>query len=390
MQPKTTVRFDNGSFQRLRERLNHLARSRRALSADPAYAAKVPGQIGIKLNNGCNLRCATCYEWNHEGYHQRMGKKERHNEIPLALIERTMQATRPAKAKIYLWGGEPLMYSEFDGFMQLLELDPRWTTICTNAILTERRLDSMLRASQCLAVLASVDGLNSDNDAIRGKGTFTKVVTALQLLLDLKRKGIYKGTVSVSLTLNDNVIGRLYDFVQYFEAMGVNSIYMVFPWYIPSYVADSMDRFVAENLPGLAAHIPDWSNTSWHSFTYHVSPEKVSELQDDIARIVARVWDVRVRFHPALKSQEVADFVLGKPVPAEGKTSCVAITNRVDLLPNGDVVSCKFFPELTMGNIAEQPFDHAWRSETFTQFRRTLACGLSPVCSKCTLLYSTG
>ncbi len=390
MQPKTSVRFDAAAFDRVKIRVRDIAESRRSLQKDPGYAAQVPTQIGIKMNNGCNLRCKHCYEWNSDGYHRIMDETERKDEIALELIEGVLTATRSTKAKIYLWGGEPLMYSQFDGFMQLLEKDPRWTTICTNAILTEKRLDSLLRASQCLAFLASVDGLEKENDAIRGKGTFPRILAALNLLLDLQRRNIYKGSVSVSLTLNDGIVGKLFEFVEYFEAAGVDSVYLVFPWYIPPQVADSMDRFVADHLPHLAPKIPVWNKASWHSFTYHVAPENVPVLKEEMARISERVWKVRVRFHPALDSGEVNDFILGRPIPAENKTKCLAITNRIDLLPGGDVVSCKFFPELNVGNLAAQPVDQVWRSDRFTQFRKTLACGLTPVCSKCTLLYSTG
>jgi len=102
------------------------------------------------------------------------------------------------------------------------------------------------------------------------------------------------------------------------------------------------------------------------------------------------VWNMRVRFHPALDASEVEDFVIGRPVPAEQKTRCMAITNRVDLLPSGDVVTCKFFPETRVGNLSSEPLEQIWHNARSIGFRQTLACGLSPVCSKCTLLYSTG
>jgi MoaA/NifB/PqqE/SkfB family radical SAM enzyme len=390
MQPKTSVRFDAAAFERLKSRVRDIAQGRRSVHRDPAYATHLPTQIGIKMNNGCNLRCKHCYEWNTEGYHRSMGLDERKDEIPLDMIEQVLAATRPTRAKIYLWGGEPLMYSQFDGFMRLLEKDPRWTTVCTNALLTEEKLDSLLRASESLAFLASVDGLEEQNDAIRGKGTFRRIVKALDLLLELQRKQIYRGSVSVSLTLNDAVVGQLFEFLEFFEGRGVDSVYLVFPWYIPPYVAQSMDRFVANQLPHLSPALPTWSKASWHSFTYHIAPENVCALKEEMVRINARVWNMRVRFHPALDASEVEDFVIGRPVPAEQKTRCMAITNRVDLLPSGDVVTCKFFPETRVGNLSSEPLEQIWHNARSIGFRQTLACGLSPVCSKCTLLYSTG
>jgi len=60
-------------------------------------------------------------------------------------------------------------------------------------------------------------------------------------------------------------------------------------------------------------------------------------------------------------------------------------------MPNGDVVSCKFFPEFRMGNLRDGGAAGVWQSERFNDMRRTIETeGLMPVCSKCNLLYSRG
>jgi hypothetical protein len=55
------------------------------------------------------------------------------------------------------------------------------------------------------------------------------------------------------------------------------------------------------------------------------------------------------------------------------------------------VVSCKFFPELTVGHLRDTEVEAAWRGEPFDRVRETVArCGLMPVCAKCNLLYTRG
>ncbi|KAF6595064.1 radical SAM protein, partial [Paenibacillus sp. EKM208P] len=78
---------------------------------------------------------------------------------------RLLVFTHEKKSKVYLWGGEPLYHSKFDQIANLLERDQRTTTICTNAILMEEKLDSLLKIGEGLVVLASLEGFEAENDA---------------------------------------------------------------------------------------------------------------------------------------------------------------------------------------------------------------------------------
>jgi radical SAM protein with 4Fe4S-binding SPASM domain len=390
MQPRFYKTADPSSFARLRKRVQYESEARRGLNADPAYSMEIPGQIGIKLNNACNLRCTHCFEWNEEGYHHGLDREHRLDEIPISIIKDVLAATRSTQSPLYLWGGEPLAYRNLGELCSLLKEDSRWTTICTNGTLLNRHVETLLPISQNLALLVSLEGLGRDNDAIRGEGVFEKVLTQVKDLISLKARGLYHGTVSIGLTINDHVVGKLAEFVQFFESLEVDAVYLVFPWFIPGNVAASMDRFAETVLLGNQNGLSVLGNASWHSFTYHLNEELIELLKEDMRLICARAWRTRVRFHPALEPSEVDGFVRGSPVAAEGKCRCTSIARRLDVLPNGDVVSCKFFPETKMGNLRNQTVLEVWKGSAFRHFREALAGGLSPVCSKCTLLYTTG
>ena len=63
----------------------------------------------------------------------------------------------------------------------------------------------------------------------------------------------------------------------------------------------------------------------------------------------------------------------------------------MDVFPNGEVISCKFFPEFSVGDMKKDSVYDVWHGEHFTKLRETIdKCGLMPVCSKCSLLYSRG
>jgi len=388
MQPRTEAKFDAATFNALKRTVKTISLSSRERRTNPAFALDMPEDIGIKLNNGCNLRCKHCFEWNSDGFHWDMERDERNREIDFDIVEQIFAQTRERKSKMYLWGGEPLYYSKFNLLADLLEQDPRLTTICTNAIQVEEKLDSILKIAD-LVLLVSLDGFERENDAIRGKGTYQKVTKAIELLLDLQRKGIYKGKVSVSLTINDSMADKLYDFMDHFERVGVDSVYFVFPWYIPQQLAHDMDAYVIENFSHLDV-MASPHKKSWHSFTYHLNPERIDALLEQMHKINGRVWKNRIRFQPALEPEEVKDFVMGSSGPGMKRTQCLSISTRMDIMPDGKVNPCKFYPEFTLGDVTTSDLRQIWQGDNYEKHRKNLACGLMPACSRCVLLYNYG
>lgn len=389
MQPQTKVTFDRNTFQNMKRTIRNMSVTSKALRRNPTFALDIPEDIGIKLNNGCNLRCKHCFEWASDGYHHDMAKEMKNQEIEFSLLERLLEQTRERKSRLFVWGGEPLYYSRFDDFADLLARDPRNTTICTNALLVEQKLDSVLKISKDMTLLISLDGFEAENDAIRGKGTYKKVVHMVKLLLDLQRTGEYQGRISLSLTISDAMVTKLYDFMAYFEELGVDTVYFVFPWYIPSEIAVKMDDYYARYFPWLEA-AQQQQRYSWHSFTFRVSESNIEPLIAEMDRINERVWNSRIRFQPALEREEIRDFILGSEKPAMKREQCLAIANRVDVMPDGKVNPCKFFPEFTLGDLNGKDLKDVYHGENFRRHRETLGLGLTPICSRCVLLYNYG
>ena len=93
---------------------------------------------------------AHCYQWNESGYHRDMGRSEQNLDLDIAIFERLLEETRPVKSRLYLWGGEPLVHREIERILELLEQDPRETTICTNAHFIGKHIDALCRISENL------------------------------------------------------------------------------------------------------------------------------------------------------------------------------------------------------------------------------------------------
>jgi len=70
MQPQTDVVLAPETFEVIKRRMKTARRCARARAFDPSFALETPNEIGFKLTNRCDLRCAHCFQWNEHGHHR--------------------------------------------------------------------------------------------------------------------------------------------------------------------------------------------------------------------------------------------------------------------------------------------------------------------------------
>lgn len=390
MHPLTTRRINAKEFADIKHTVAIRSRARRNLLADPAYAAPLPQEVSLQLTYRCNLRCSHCYQWNEQGFFRDFSPQRQKTELDVEIVESVLRTTAPTRSKLFLWGGEPLMHTKFGQVAELLERYPRTVNMCTNGLLFKRKLDDLLRIGENLNLLVSLDGLGEDHEALRGKGTFKRTMENIRMMLDLKREGRFRGELSLSCMVSHVTVGKMYEFMEWAEELGVNTVYFQFPWFISPEVAAQMDEVYEKSFSWLE---PDTGTKqpTWHSYTYQLPAEQLPVLRESMARLASRAWRVRVRYQPQLEADEVEDFILGTSRPAQRRSKCLAVSNRMEVHADGSVSSCKFFPEFVVGNLYDTEVTELWQSEAFREVRSILSeGGMMPVCSKCILLYLNG
>ena len=390
MYPTTTKKLTAKEFSDIKHTVSIRSNARKNLLADPGYAAPLPQEVSLQLTYRCNLRCTHCYQWNDQGFFRDFSPARQRTELDLGVVEDVLANTAGLRSKLFLWGGEPLMHSRFGEVAELLERYPRTVNMCTNGLLFKRNLDHLLRIGENLNLLVSLDGLGDDHEALRGKGTFRRTTENIETMLELKRENRFHGELSLSCMVSHATVGSMYEFMEWAEELGVNTVYFQFPWYISPQVAEAMDELYARSFAWLR---PDTGTKrpTWHSYTYRLPPEELPVLRESMRRLASRQWGVRVRYQPQLEADEVEDFILGTSRPAQGRNRCLAVSNRMEVHADGNVSSCKFFPEFVVGNLYDTPVAELWQSQAFREVRSILAeSGMMPVCSKCILLYLNG
>jgi radical SAM protein with 4Fe4S-binding SPASM domain len=389
VQPETNVKFDDDTFNRIKRTIKNMSWGRNQSRKDPAYALTIPDEVGIQLTNKCDLRCKHCFQWNENGFHKDFSRPEQQQEIDSALLQKILDETANVKSNLYLWGGEPLCYSRLSDLSLMLEQDPRWTVFCTNGVAVSENIDALCRMSKSCAMLISLDGFQIENDSIRGKGKFEIVMNNIRLLLDLQKQGIYQGEISVNCVINNMMIGKLYDFALMFESIGINSLYFCFPWYLSCETAERMDAFFMDQFSWLR-RFEEGYRPSWHSYTYQLDPGLYDALKDDVGRLSGKKWKIRLRLQPALEVEEIADFIEDTGKPAQNRSQCIGIRNRMNIMADGKVTACKMFPEFTVGDLNGSSVVDVWNNERYRKAREIMNGGLMPICAKCILLYLHG
>lgn len=387
MQPKTNLKLDRESFNRIKKTALNMSKSQRRTQKNPYYTTQIPEEIGLQLTNNCNLRCKHCFEWSEKGYNRTTNQSISHCELPIEIIEQLLKETQNQKSNLFLWGGEPLVYKKWDQLVELLYKYERWTVLCTNGINLHEKIESLLKISKNLAILTSLEGFEKENDEIRGTGSFNNAISGIKEILKLQKAKEFYGKQSVHCTINDNNIPYLYSFMEYMEELSVDTVYFCFPWYISENIANKMDKFYEKNFSYIG--IKNKIN-SWHSFNFHIKEDNINSLIQQMNKINKRIWNIRIRYQPALELTQVKDFVLGNEIVAQNKCNCLAIRNRMDVMADASVSACKLFSEFTMGNLKNQSLIEIWKGENFNKFRKIIQNQLMPVCSRCILLYLNG
>jgi MoaA/NifB/PqqE/SkfB family radical SAM enzyme len=143
---------------------------------DEAFPGKI-GQFYIAMTDRCSLSCIMCSTT--------VSKTPVELELTVEQWEAILHnITRFKVETISFGGGEPLSRAaDLSRLIHLVASQGITANIVTNAtLLDETFLKSILPHKDRVVFLLSLDGLEKENDAIRGKGVFKKVMAAADLL----------------------------------------------------------------------------------------------------------------------------------------------------------------------------------------------------------------
>lgn len=134
------------------------------------FSQKKPLIVGLNVTNRCNLKCRHCYG----KYFNRTAREFTKEELFNLIEELNSLGTRV----IYLGGGEPLIREDIGEIIDKITSMNMLAFMNTNGLLLIEKIEQ-LRKLEGLTI--SLDGDEYSNDHIRGKGTFKKVLRAIEV-----------------------------------------------------------------------------------------------------------------------------------------------------------------------------------------------------------------
>ena len=136
---------------------------------------RAPVNITWEMTRRCNLRCVHCLS---------DAGPASENELSTQECRELVDQWRALRVfQINIGGGEPFVREDFLDLLDYAQEKGLVTCVSTNGLLIDRALAGRLSKLRMLYLQVSLDGATAEvNDTIRGKGTYHKIMDALEAL----------------------------------------------------------------------------------------------------------------------------------------------------------------------------------------------------------------
>lgn len=229
--------------------------------------------------------------------------------------------------KLSISGGEPLMRKDFFKLLEEIQNNREMFTslvVMSNGSTINDRVAKKLKNLEVSGVQISIDGLEENNDKIRGRGSFKKAVRGVEKLLS---NGV---PVGVSITINKINVNDLEGLIDLCNSMKVKSL--------------GVTRLVPIGMGRGLGILEPLETRKFYG--------KIMELK--------RKWGKKgVHVHP--HCSDSLWFIENSNYETHG---CSAGYDSFSILPNGDVIPCRRFP-IKAGNVLEKSLIDIWYTSDF-------------------------
>lgn len=271
------------------------------------------------ITERCNLKCKHCY------FDEKFLKNELSLDQLFAVFDDYINLLKkwefPREAsRISITGGEPMIRNDFFKFLEKCYQNREKTRygILTNGILLDNKKIFKFKKLKIDYVQVSLEGMEKNNDRVRGKGTFKKIVKAIKLLV---KNGI---NTSISVTVTKQNLKDTPLLIKLAKELEVDSL-------------------------GLRRFIPIGRGEGIKKLM--LSPQETKELYLYIIKTNQKLAGKKSKLRLNIGCE---DGILAQ----EGykANTCVAGYSSLTILPNGDVYPCRRLP-IYVGNVLKQTLE---------------------------------
>lgn len=326
----------------------------------------------IHLTHGCNLSCKMCMLWGESGWSHEEAQRYQKEELAWERLESFIEETAASNISYIFSGGEPFVYSHIKELLQLLRKKKCAATFCTNGVLLNR-YEEYLLDNPLLSILISLDGCEKQNDAIRGKGMYKKVISNIRSLVQPQRVHPHVGT---QFTIQEENYHSMLAFSHEMSLLGIDWVLFNLCWSITAEQASAYETVLKEKF-GVKAE-------THKGYLYPCSMDQ-ELLEKNFTEIKSRQWPMQIGCY--FKESEDIKRFFDAPMTPFRNSLCYKQWIRMEVMPSGDITPCIQFPDISFGNIYTDNHAEIWNSQQFQEFRNHIKRELLPVCSRCDAIY---
>lgn len=341
--------------------------------------------ITFRLTSLCNLRCVMCGQRGVTGTLK--GQHALDEAKNLVSLERYMQLTDEVagKAKVfYMWGGEPFMYPKFMDLAQYMASKIPIFTVNTNGLALAQNAERIVK-DKWTGFFISLDGFRETNDAIRGDGSYQKVIDGIKAVNEQKKKHNspipHLGIVTTISNMNYMYLDQL---VEATKDIGLSWHIINLGTYTTEKIGEEQRAYLKEKL-GIDPYY--WRGFA-NGYNQGIDGAKFQEILTKVHNIKC---DHPVITVPVIKPELINTYY--SDLEAIVRDKCIAPWFSVNINYNGDVHFCADYPDYIIGNIKNDKLADIYNSEKARAFRKALhdsPAGIFPACRRCYQLMLCG
>lgn len=301
-------------------------------------------KVHFQLTGRCNLSCSFC------GQARGVLACDSGNELLLADWLR-IASELEAGTQITLWGGEPLLWPEFDILAKELFDHGFSLSVITNGTLIDRHVETLNR--YFAEIFVSIDGDEPEHDSIRGQGVFGKLKKNIPMLANRCGKLIF-----MSVILDEKSVELPYG-LAFFEPD--EWIFSQLIYLLPEEYAD-YQRLAPAPYPELS---------KW--------------IQGDDKDYLLRLQRIEEQLRENMPAYPMPVYITPHDYP-NGRFSrrrCPAMDKRLHIRHDGETTFCTDFFGFTLGNVKNNNIQDIFFGSKAEKIRKLLNKNLLPTCRHC-------
>ncbi len=344
------------------------------------------GQISLRVNEVCNLRCRSCGQWGENGHiRTRLSRGEKLAQLDFDRVKSLVYETKSDRPYYYIWGGEPTMWKPLLPLFEELARYKLYGSIVTNAQALEPMIDDLIATGSLSVLFLSLDGWNATSqDLMRSPAggkqadNFEKVMGIIRKVNELKLLKKIRAPFIIPITVisNDNFMHLADIHRLVIDSTQLHPYY--FGWFITEQRAASHEKVFEQRFGYKPQNHRGYLKSCFNDVDPAVTAQQISEIL-----AMSKGRESVPQFLPDITSKEQISRYYSDHGWNCGYPCCESIYFIAEISPDGRVTPCRDYQDYSCGNINEQSFYDIWNGDKFKTFRREMKKGLMPVCTRC-------